>query len=258
MNELFSYTIKSENAIFRYAKGPSVEPGKEFHPFHEIIYFMKGNAEFISEQIHCKVAEGTVIIIPKETYHQLIIHDDPNEYLRCTIKFDDIKNYKDTMRITELITTDNDILYLFSKMIENKNSNDSSQVLDAILTLLLNRFLHKENSFSTNVKQNTVIRCALEFINDNLYSDINITQIAKKCMISPSSLSHIFKTEMGISPHKFIVKKRLINAYRKIADGEPSTRVASECGFDDYSGFYKQYKKMFGVRPSKIKSEMHK
>lgn len=254
MNELFSYTAKSENAVFRYAKGPSIETGKEFHPFHEIIYFMKGDAEFISEQIHCKMAEDTIIIIPKETYHQLIIHGNPNEYLRCTIKFDGMEIYKDIMHTLKFITTDRITHYLFSKLIKNKNNSDAPQVLNAVLTLLLSDSLDKESTSSDDAKQNAVIQNALEFINDNLYNNISLSQIAKNCMISSSSLSHIFKKEMGISPHKFIVKKRLINAYRRIADGEPSARVAEECGFDDYSGFYKQYKKMFGISPSKNKT----
>lgn len=69
-------------------------------------------------------------------------------------------------------------------------------------------------------------------------------------MISPSSLSHIFKEEMNIPLHKFIMKKRLINAYHKIQSGEKATVAAAESGFNDYSGFYKQYKKMFNVTPS--------
>jgi AraC-like DNA-binding protein len=61
--------------------------------------------------------------------------------------------------------------------------------------------------------------------------------------------------EMYISIHKFIVKKRLIQAHHRICAGEAVTVVAMECGFQDYSGFYKQYKKAFGFPPSQ-KSEL--
>lgn len=33
-------------------------------------------------------------------------------------------------------------------------------------------------------------------------------------------------------------------------DGQPATQAAIECGFNDYSGFYKQFKKMFNKSPS--------
>ena len=103
---------------------------------------------------------------------------------------------------------------------------------------------------SVQLTRHTAVLNAIRFINENLYSPIAIDEIAKACMISPSSLAHLFKKELGISPYKFIVKKRLISAYQRIQEGEPATLAAIECGFNEYSGFYKQYKKMFGVSPN--------
>jgi AraC-like DNA-binding protein len=65
-----------------------------------------------------------------------------------------------------------------------------------------------------------------------------------------SCLAHTFKEQMNISIHQFILKKRLVMAHHKILAGEPATKAAMECGFNDYSGFYKQYKKLFGKNPS--------
>ena len=85
------------------------------------------------------------------------------------------------------------------------------------------------------------------------YNNGTVEEIANHCNVSLSLLSHIFKKEMNISPYKYALKKRLINARRKINAGELSTSVAVECGWNDYSGFYKQYIKTFGVPPSSKK-----
>lgn len=249
MNKLFSYTFETGNAFFRYAKGPSVEPGKEFHPIHEILYFMGGEGEFISEDIHCRLVKDTVVIIPKETYHQLVINGDPNAYLRCSIKFRDRDGYRELFNAPGLVPADGDAQYLFSKIIDAREKADAHQVLEAALTLILSGLLHRQGASVAVPSQSAAVQKALSFINEHLYEEISTQQIAKACMMSPSSLSHIFKKEMGIPLHRFIVKKRLINAYRKIAEGEPATKVALACGFTDYSGFYKQYKKMFGTSP---------
>jgi AraC-like DNA-binding protein len=254
MRELFSCTRETETLFFRYAKGPSVEPGKEFHPIHEILYFMGGDGEFISEDIHCRLTEGTVIIIPKETYHQLVLHGDPNAYLRCSVKFKDRSAYEGILNRPRLVAADRDMQYLFAKMIDCREEADASQVMEAALTLILSALLHKQSASAEATAQSAVVQKALSYINDHLYEDISTQLVAKQCMISESSLSHIFKKEMGIPLHRFIVKKRLISAYRKIADGEPATKVALACGFADYSGFYKQYKKMFGASPQSKKA----
>ena len=58
-----------------------------------------------------------------------------------------------------------------------------------------------------------------------------------------------------MSIHKYVLEKRLILANKKIRQSVNPTVAASECGFADYSGFYRQYKKMFGVSPAKSKTK---
>jgi AraC-like DNA-binding protein len=95
----------------------------------------------------------------------------------------------------------------------------------------------------------------VEYINGHLSESLTVAGIAKRLNISPSLLSHAFKNEMNIAPYRYILKKRLVLAQHKIARGESATAAAIECGFGDYSGFYKQYKKTFGTSPSRTGGE---
>ncbi len=52
-----------------------------------------------------------------------------------------------------------------------------------------------------------------------------------------------------------MLEKRLILANKKIRQSVNPTVAASESGYADYSGFYRQYKKMFGVSPAKSKTK---
>jgi len=250
MNKLFEHYIKGQNVLFKYAKGPSVLSGKEFHPFHEIIYFMDGDGEFISENFHCRVTPGTIIIIPKETFHQLILHGDKNDYCRCIFQFDDMRYNDEGMNQEGIIQCDTEMELLFQKLIKNIEDNRATVLLDAVLSLLLFDISHIQIHRPTKNAQNPVILKILEYINNNISSKITLEDIAKHCIMSPSSVGHIFKKEMNISIYRFIVKKRLINAYREIKNGKPAMLAAIECGFNDYSGFYKQYRKMFGKGPT--------
>lgn len=255
MKEIFKHYIEAENIIFKYASGKSEKTGKEFHPFNEIILFLKGDSELIGENIHTKIQPNTLIFIPKETYHQVKINGDPENYLRCTISFFDILEIKaltDDLNDIKLIECDLDFSYIFKKLIEySKNPNSvSKESLKAFLTLIICEITLKKDTFIKETSQNTIIRSAISYINENLSNNISISEIAKFINISNSSLSHLFKKEMNISIHQYIIKKRLIAAHNKIHSGIYSTNAALECGFNDYSGFYKQYKKMFGYPPS--------
>ena len=74
--------------------------------------------------------------------------------------------------------------------------------------------------------------------------------MAHRLSVSVSTLTQTFKKDMNISIYQYILRKKLILAQQKIQDGESVTSAAIQCGFNDYSSFYKQYKKMFGVMPS--------
>ena len=107
---------------------------------------------------------------------------------------------------------------------------------------------NKSSDFAT--PQSSVVKTAVEYVNEHINECITVDDIANYCNVSASLLSHIFKKEMNISPYKYAVKKRLINANKKILQGDAATSVALEFGWGDYSGFYKQYLKTFGKPPS--------
>ena len=129
-------------------------------------------------------------------------------------------------------------------------------LLSSILTLLIDGIScgsTNQKSVEKTMRSPFVIKC-IDYINDNLFNELSIEKLSKELNVSPSTISHTFTKEMRISPYRYILQKRLVNAQNRIANGESATAVAIDCGFSDYSGFYKQYKKAFGITPSNNKT----
>ena len=257
MSDLFSRYVTGDNIAFKHAKGISDRSGKEFHLFHEIILFLGGDAELISETVHAKLKPQTLIVIPKETYHQVLIKGKQDEYCRCVFQFyeteDNISLIKNGMQELFITESDKAAAYLFSKMMrlaENPNEELSSVISQAVLNLLLDEIKAKKSTEIINSLNDGLTEQAIEYIAERLTENLSIENIARCLNVSPSTLMHTFKKNMNISIHKYIIKKRLILAHAKISDGEQATVAASECGFNDYSGFYMQYRKMFDMTPS--------
>lgn len=257
MSELFSRWIKADGINFKYARGLSDRNGMEFHPFHEIILFMGGEAQFISDKMHITLKPDTLIMIPKESYHQLIVTGSREAYFRCVISFlEDVPMKLISESMKDIFVTDinTEIKYLFGKLINltesNRDEGVKAELLKACLLLLLTE-IAPERRLCTDTGSNAALsaRC-IEYISEHFCDRITVADIARKLNVSVSSLTHSFKNDMQISIHQYILKKRLIMAHQRILSGEASTRVAVECGFSDYSGFYKQYKKMFNMPPS--------
>lgn len=256
MGRLFSDSIHGDGIFFKHARGTSDKSGKEFHIYHEIILFLDGDAEFITEDLRMRLQPFTLIVIPRETYHQMVIHGDQEAYYRCVLQFGDVPELSRLMgaslREVQAFQAEGEIRHLFDKLMTAAQTGDvhGALLLKAVLVLLLDELRTQKDMTDSGYHQNETIRRAVEYINRHLAQPLTIPEIAQACSISPSALSHIFQKELYISVHKFIVKKRLMQAYHRIRAGQAATVAAEECGFQDYSGFYKQYKKAFGFPPS--------
>lgn len=258
MNNTFSNHITTDSIDFKYARGASDRNGREFHNFSEIIYFLGGDVDFISDNIHTKLIPKCLVVVPKDAYHQVIINGNPEEYHRCIFNFSDIDGLQalisQKFKNVYICNVNRQQKYLIDKMIElttgsSLDQKTKSEVLRSVLTLLLTE-LAPDDGINLQSPLSITTHNAIELINQRLCKNTSVSDIAAKLNISVSGLAHTFKNEMHISIYKYILKKRLLLAHEKLLLGKPSTEVAAECGFGDYSGFYKIYKKEFGTSPS--------
>jgi len=253
----FAKYIYGNNTTFKYAKGKSIEDGKEFHSFYEIIYFIDGNAEFISEDISVKLKPRSIILIPKERYHQFIFKEN-DSYQRCTFNFSKTDATAPLLdacfaRIN-IINSTKQTEFLFQTIMNLLENEQNEKIKATVMTSTLTLILYILSEAPKNeIKSNCfhhITEQSLEFIDIHLKENITLCDIATTLNISVSTLSHTFKRDMKIPIYKFIQKKRLITASHLISEGVPSTVAAADCGFADYSGFYRQYKAMFEHSPS--------
>lgn len=277
MKQNFTNYIRDELITFKYAKGASAMTGREFHTYHEILFFMGGNAEFISDRLHLTLRPGKLLVIPKESYHQFLITGSQEDYHRCVFNFYDLPYLQSliesSMRNVLILDMTRDLQYLFQKMIslsdytasddsapyestignpipESLTTSTKNKIMESILTLLLTEISAKPYSEQTNHTDDSISAKGISYIDAHITGPLTIPEIARALNVSESHLAHAFKKEMSIPIHRYILKKKLILAHHKIAAGEPATNAALDCGFHDYSGFYKQYKKMFNTAPS--------
>ncbi len=258
MERNFTKEYHTDEISFRYAKGKSVYAGKELHPFHEIVFVVGGEAEFISEKRKEKVLQHTAILIPKSTFHQFV-YPDENEYLRCVFVFDKVSGL-DTLiekKMKEILILQNDKLtdlFLSYKNLamftEEKEEKDA--ILKGFFALVLAN-IKKSGSHTQAVEAlHPITANAIRYISEHLSSPCSISEIAKALHVSSSYLSHVFKNDMRVSLYKYVLEKKLFSAHEKILNDTCASVAAIECGFGDYSGFYRQYKKVFGAPPSKF------
>lgn len=258
MCQTFSNVLQSKDVFVKHAKGMRDIVGKEIHPFHEIFMFLEGNAEFITEEGREPLSPGTVVVIPKGSFHQFTVHRKEEDYRRCVLRFGDRVEWEELIESklkSPRTVFSRELKTLFLKLAalcdKPRDKTESEALAKALLTQIL-VYLPKDierKSFSQasfhELTQKTIV-----YVTEHLSSTLGVASIASALFVSESYLAHVFKRDMRVSLHRYILEKKLIEANKRLKNGAKALEVALSLGFNDYSGFYKQYKKMFGISPA--------
>jgi len=90
-----------------------------------------------------------------------------------------------------------------------------------------------------------------QIIEANIFSQININQLASKTNLSVSSFKREFKKNYNDTPASYMKTKRLERAAELLlASNERVSDIAFDCGFNDLAGFTKSFHDKFGTSPT--------
>ena len=228
---------------------------REIHTFHELLYCIGGNVSVYTDGFYRSVKKGTLLLIPRGCYHLFEIHgDEPFE--RLWIGFPEKELPAGVMpqglRGARMIEAPNPTLRFLLRMLcdaaDEGSALAAAKAYGTLITLLCELSTPAE-ALQTEAGAHRLIRACLDFVEEHLARKLSLAQIAGALYVSPSTLSHLFKREMGISLHQYITQKRLVLAHGQIERGVPPTAVFAACGYADYSSFYRAYVKMFARSP---------
>ncbi|KRE86018.1 AraC family transcriptional regulator [Rhodanobacter sp. Soil772] len=93
-------------------------------------------------------------------------------------------------------------------------------------------------------------RQAMELMREHLVDGIPLALVAKACDLSCSAFVRAFKQSTGMSPHQWLIQRRIDQALELMRDRTlPLTEIALAAGFADQSHFTRMFTRKLGVSP---------
>ena len=96
----------------------------------------------------------------------------------------------------------------------------------------------------------SVVRRVCEYIDANLQTNIDLTTLSEIAGLSIWHFCRAFKQSVGVTPHKYLIHRRLDQARPLVADTNlPLAQIAIGSGFSDQSHFIRRFNQYFGLSP---------
>ena len=242
------------------------------HDFLELYYFLDGSVTYYIEDQVYDLCPGDLLIIPAGKMHRPVIANEHAAYERMVLWItpqylqsidspagDLQKNLQkvgehgycvpfrgdETVFVTALLKK---LLYM------QKNDTDPKFCAGAVELYLWTIFRSYGVIDTTHRNETQVIPQVIRYITEHFSEPLTLEDIAAEFFVSKSYLNRHFKAYTNSTVYAYIMALRLTHARRLLREGIPAVEAGRECGFSDYSTFYKAFKTQTGLSPQQFKS----
>lgn len=266
--------FKSDDFKISVSDGVTRASRDAFHPEIEIKLFYEGDAiQAIGNKTIVATAGDITIANPYEVHACIQTDFHQGKYLLILIDLDFFKNtglidvdlrtllMADGASFNNHIKNNKRLAQIMMRVIEEVSEQKEyyqsivRNLMAEFFSLLLRDELRENNARSLStaeMKKATLIAPAITKILNDYDKHIAIDDLAELCHISKFYFCRVFKEVMGDTPTNYINNHRIRIAKVMLKDKTRSIQqVATLCGFNDVSYFYRCYKKATGKSPQK-------
>lgn len=241
------------------------------HDFLELYLFLDGSVTYYIEDQVYDLCPGDLLIIPPGRMHRPVIANERAAYERMVlwVELDYIaridsaagelqaalrgigaNGYRVPLRGDDLIFAAS----LFRRIVKMERGGVFTS--SAIRLYLKDAFeayslVEKEARGET-----AVIPQVIRYLTEHFREPLRLDDLAARFFISKSCLNRHFKAYTNATVYAYLMALRITHARRMLREGATAAEAGRECGFSDYSTFYKAFKAQTGITPQEFKARV--
>ncbi len=255
VSELIDLVALSDN------HGTHEKDFKHMHFSNELVYFFNGSVKYMIDGQTYIVQPHDIVLIPKGTYHNMINESTAPHALHVINFYDELLPEN---LLTRLLTppfvfnirNDPHIPHIFDLLkyvFTNYNKEDIPYSANSVVKELLTYCSYISRVSFSVAGQNPLVEKIVEYVSSHIEEKLDADIISANLNMSPSHIQNTFSEHMKIGLKQYITEKKIMAAQSDLLAGMPAVNVSMKYHFNDYSTFWRLYKKSFGVPPSSCK-----
>lgn len=234
------------------------------HDKYEIYCFLSGKAQYCVEGRRYDLSPGDIVLMRKGEVHLAEV-DACKDYERIGVHFDiDPKSPLPLMQLLApfherpagkfnhypaRLFPDNHWEFYLKQLFARKGQETELCFLLPLLCELSEQFPKLLTSQEITAEKD-IAAPIMKYINAHLTEELSLERLSRQFYTSQTHLNRLFRKSAGTTAWEYITVKRLFMAKELLSKGISATQVCTQCGFGDYSTFFRAYKRRFGVSPS--------
>lgn len=262
-------SFRHKDYMYSYDKASPPELRMHLHNFYEFLYFKSGNASYIVENSIYQLEAGDLLITRPDEIHTIIFNSDAvyeRHFIQISAEYlkDDEFNLLDMInrrpagtmnRISADIVKSyglDEYFQLIEQYVVNRVPESDILIKSYIIQMLvkINSALREYHElFLETPFANKRITAVKKYIDEHFNEDITLEMLCERFYISKYHLCRIFKSYTSLPVKEYVNTRRITVAKQMIFEGHNLTSVCYKCGFNDYSVFYKTFKKFTDKSP---------
>jgi len=240
----------------------STDIDNHVHDYLQIVIGLQGVVEFDINGKGNHMVPGQGCIITERSEHSFRSVHSPSDILVLNLFADTEINQIILQQVNELAQNDyyfqldNQMRQLINMLAMEIESNPDnfllSQSCNNTIIALLNK--HIQIFQSENRSCRLDIDAIDLYIEQHINSKISVSQLASCVYLSESQFHYLFKGHTGVTPHQYVLSKRVEYAKNSMEQGAFTlSHVAHMSGFSGHSTFTHAFSKQMGISPSQYR-----
>ncbi|MEB0039365.1 AraC family transcriptional regulator [Pseudomonas sp. MH10] len=245
--------------------GRKVFYGRHSHEVFSIGAVTSGQSTYLHEKSCQTISAGTVVLMnPGEVHACNPIEDQPWSYVMLYVDANWLAGIQhshddgDGLGFQPISATHTRSSKLFAGLIDLY-----AQLIDPALDALPKReaavafFMLMQRTLGHSTLElkriNPRVVRAAEYINEHFMGTVRLAAICKAANLSEAYLIRAFEQQYHMTPHAYLINRRIQHAQAQLRDGASIIDIAHEAGFADQAHFQRVFKKHLAATPGQYK-----
>lgn len=241
--------------------GKSLGDNHQHPALYQVSYYLKGQERVLAGKRHYAAKEGDLFFIPPHCMHGSEPGGKQVQFEMLQVKFGLKRTLPLPLPVYIHIGYPADFLFAFHSLVNEFHMQRPQREtmmrlnLAQMVLLIQRRSLLKETGYrlpSLKDSKPVAERIAkvIRYIQANYARELTLAEIARMNGYSASTLSHVFKQHVGISPVKYLINYRLSQALDMIGRTDRKLDdIAFETGFKNVCYFSRLFKMRYNQSP---------